>query len=300
MKRCQIFLSLATLLSCTLATSTQAAIEVYAENAAPGDSFSNAGGTNTGHDFDGSGSGWLYNNVRVNGVVGINTTYAKDGNGSVYFSTPPVASPGTTNGKADIEFYSAPVANVAGNFGPAANPSSILGSLATLTSLSYEWYRDATSTNSAAQHPSLRLLVSNGASTGYLVYEGAYNGQPTAATDTWVGADIVGSNFNLWSTGSLPSNAPGKGLYTTTLSDWQSFLTDFSVIGVSSGVGSGWGQFVGAVDNITFGFSGSETTYNFEVRDDGVVPEPGTLAVWSALGLCGSVVAWPTRRRVNG
>ncbi len=294
MERC-----LAALLTCTLVASSHAAIQVYSENTTPGDFFTNAGGTNTGHDFDGSGSAWLYNNVRAKGFVGINTTYARSGNGSAYFSTPAVASPGTTNGKADIEFYSDPVANVAGNFGPHASVASILGSLSDLTSLGYEWYRDASSTNSAVQHPSLRLLVSNGVKTGYLVYEGAYNGLLAAATNTWV-SDVVGSSSNLWSTGSLDAFVPGSGLYTSTLLEWQNYLTGYSVIGVSAGVGSGWGQFVGAVDNITFGFgTGSGTTYNFEVRPDGVVPEAATVVVWSFLGVCASIFAWRTRR-TNG
>jgi hypothetical protein len=57
------------------------------------------------------------------------------------------------------------------------------------------------------------------------------------------------------------------------------------VISVNAGIGSGWnGTFTGAVDNITFGFNGTYTTYNFEV-----VPEPASmLALGSGLiGLLG-------------
>jgi hypothetical protein len=57
------------------------------------------------------------------------------------------------------------------------------------------------------------------------------------------------------------------------------------VISVNAGIGSGWnGTFTGAVDNITFGFNGAYTTYNFEV-----VPEPASmLALGSGLiGLLG-------------
>jgi hypothetical protein len=291
MKRVNI--GVAILMAAALAAPSRAAIQVVnSEFPAPGDSFTNAGGVNTGHDFDGANSGWLYNNVRGGSVVGVNTTYPQSGNGSVFFST-------NGGSKADVEFYSSPVANPAGNYDPAASAASILGPLSGLTSLSYEWYRDSASTNNAIQHPSLRLLVSNGSQTGYLVYEGAYNGQAVAPTNTWVGADLVGSNYNLWSTGSLPVNAPGEGQYTMTLSDWQAFLTGYSVIGVSSGVGSGWdGNFRGAVDNITFGFgTAPATTYNFEVQAAGVVPEPMTLVVWSLLGACGTAFTWRTRRR---
>jgi hypothetical protein len=286
-------LTLAALLaSCLGGVPTYAAIE-YANNPAPGDSFTNAGGTNIGQAI--AGSNWYYNNVRANGVVGINTTYARSGNGSVFMSTPAVASPGTTNGKADIEFYATAAANSAGNF----NATSILGTLGQLSSLSYEWYRDSSSTNAAVQHPALRLQVFDTISNafGYLVFERAYNSLPTPV-DTWTADDVFGNNYRMWSTGSLPDSGVTVG--ARTLGEWIADFPAYVVTGVSSGVGSGWGQFSGAVDNITFGFgTAPPTTYNFEVRADGVVPEPHTIAVWSLLGLCGSSMAWRSRRQAN-
>jgi len=63
------------------------------------------------------------------------------------------------------------------------------------------------------------------------------------------------------------------------------------VISVNAGFGSGWpNTFVGAVDNITFGFNGQYTTYNFEV-----VPEPASMLVLGS-GLV-SMMALRRRRK---
>ena len=61
------------------------------------------------------------------------------------------------------------------------------------------------------------------------------------------------------------------------------------MLGVSAGVGSGWDTLQGAVDDITVGFGGASTTYNFEV-----VPEPATVALVGA-GLMGLLMV--VRRR---
>jgi hypothetical protein len=63
-----------------------------------------------------------------------------------------------------------------------------------------------------------------------------------------------------------------------TIPEWLNAASDANatlfVISVNAGIGSGWnGTFEGAVDNITFGFNGTYTTYNFEV-----VPEPASMA----------------------
>ena len=70
-------------------------------------------------------------------------------------------------------------------------------------------------------------------------------------------------------------------------------LGNYSVFGISSGVGSGWsGNFYGAVDNITLGFTGgTSTTFNFEV-----VPEPSSAALALTAGLAGLIEAIRRRR----
>jgi hypothetical protein len=64
------------------------------------------------------------------------------------------------------------------------------------------------------------------------------------------------------------------------------------ILGFSSGVGSGWGSFTGAVDNISWTINGVTTVNNFEVAAADV-PEPASVALLG-LGLMGLVAA---RRR---
>jgi hypothetical protein len=259
----------------------QATVTVYSQNPAPGDLFTNAGSTNQGQSF--GNPNWVYNNTRRDGSVGIRNNYPRSGNGSVYFNSP------DSLGKADIEYFADPVL-VGGNFVPNPfNPSSILGPLADLSHLSYEWYRDGSSTAPASLHPVLRLGIlrvnsDNTAAVGYLTFERVYNGFGAAPTDSWQSDDIVSNNYKLWATASL-----GFGEVFKTIPEWVSAANAVGatlyVISVNAGIGSGWnGTFEGAVDNITFGFNGTYTTYNFEV-----VPEPASmLALGSGLiGLLG-------------
>lgn len=255
----------------SLVVSASAQMTVFSNaGALPGDSFTNAGGTNTGQAV--GTTGWHYNNVRNSGIVGINNTYARSGDGSLYFET--TIGPSGASSKADAEFFRSSAANGAGNF----TATSSLGALSALTSLSYDWYRDSTSSASSVQHAALRLQVVSADLTqsGYLIFERAYNGS-VVPTDTWNSDDIFANRttFNMWSTGSLPGAFSN---FTTTLDQWMNSSMNYQVIGVSTGVGSGWGPFRGAVDNVQFGFAGANTTYNFEA-----VPEPMTMTVM-ALG----------------
>jgi len=186
---------------------------------------------------------------------------------------------------------------VGGNFVPNPfNPSSILGRLADLSHLSYEWYRGNSSTTTAHLHPVLRLGIlrvnsDNTAAVGYLTFERVYNGFGAAPIGSWQSDDIVSNNYKLWATASLGFGDPNDDINEVlkTIPEWVSAANDANatlyVISVNAGIGSGWnGTFTGAVDNITFGFGGNYTTYNFEV-----VPEPASmLALGSGLiGLLG-------------
>jgi hypothetical protein len=266
----------------------QTTVTVYSQNPAPGDLFTNTGSTNQGQGF--GNPNWVYNNTRGGGSVGIRTNYPRSGNGSVYFNSPGIS------GKADIEYFADPVL-VGGNFVPNPfNPSSILGPLADLSHLSYEWYRDGSSTAPASLHPVLRLGIlrvnsDNTAAVGYLTFERVYNGFGAAPTNSWQSDNIIGSNYGLWATASLGFGDPDVNFSQVfkTIPEWVSAASAVGatlyVISVNAGIGSGWnGTFIGAVDNITFGFNGTYTTYNFEV-----VPEPASmLALGSGLiGLLG-------------
>jgi hypothetical protein len=266
----------------------QATVTVYSQNPAPGDSFTNGGLINLGQSF--GNPNWVYNNTRGGGSVGIRNNHPRSGNGSVYFN-----SPGSL-GKADIEYFASPV-NAGGNFAPNPyDPSSILGSLAALSHLSYEWYRDGSSTAPDFLHPVLRLGIlrvnqDNTFALGYLVFERVYNGFGAAPIGSWQSDNIIGSNYKLWATASLGFGNPNDDISQVlkTIPDWVSAASarnaTLFVISVNAGIGSGWnGTFTGAVDNITFGFGGNYTTYNFEV-----VPEPASMAALGSglIGLLG-------------
>ncbi len=262
---------------------------VFSNNGNPGDLFSNAGGSNQGQAV--VGSSWYYNNVRNSGSVGINTTYARSGNGSAFLGGTQDSS------KADIELLPGGF-NFGGNFVSTGS----LGTLGALNSLSYEWYRDSSSTARADLHPVIRLLIDADGNLnttndrGGLVFERAYNGGGVV-TNQWVTENIFsynsGAGANMWTFGAGMSFAQLG--YGVTLSGWQAGAGTISgssaIIGISLGIGSGWGgSFAGAVDNVSFGFTGGAAyTFNFEV-----VPTPGAMAL---LGLGGLVAA--RRRRTQ-
>lgn len=282
------------MLACASAFSSAAV--VFSNNTTPGDAFTNVWNINTGQAVTGSG-GWYYNNVRNSGVVGINNTYARSGNGSAYLETK--FGPSGSSSKADIEFLVNAAPNLFGNY----SAQGALCTLGQLASVSYEWYRDSVSTASSWLHPSLRILLDadgNLATTndrGGLVFERAYNvGTVPVATDTWV-SDSITSTTKLWNFGLGVGNEFGG--YDKTLSDWINGFTvgttnsplsaNSLVLGFSSGVGSGWGPFKGAVDNIGYTLTnGQGASYNFEVAGEPVVPGPAA-ALPMALGLLASL-----------
>ena len=269
-----LFVTLLSAANVTYATT------VLANNPAPGDAFTNPTGVNVGQAV--GSSGWYYNNVRKGATVGVSTINPRSGNGSVSFSSP-------SNGKADIEYLPGAI-SIAGNYVSTAS----LGTFSLLNLMAYDWYRNGTSLAVASQQPSLRVLLdadgdlSTTSDRGGLVFERVYNSLSTPL-DQWQ-TDTISASTNLWNFGlglgfAYDVNANGYA-YDSTLLDWQNFLPRAKIIGFSSGVGSGWNSFSGAVDNISWTIAGVSTLSNFEVESAATVPEPATFALLG-MGLLG-------------
>ena len=205
---------------------------------------------------------WQQQNVGGSGSVGITNSYARSGNGSAAFT----GVDGTS--KADLEIYfSTPIA------------------LSSVTALSYDVFRAASSTAAPHLTNSLRLLIGDAANTyrAYLIFEPVYNGFPTSAPiaeDSWYTFSIDTST-TFWSNNNnlaKPAGVADCGIGCfSSLAAWSAANPGYTVLGLSTGTGSGFsGSYAGAVDNIAFTAGGNTRSWNFEVA---AVPEPATWAM---------------------
>ncbi len=246
----------------------------------PGTQFTNAGPSNAADPACPANGSWCARNVRNNGAAGITTALPRSGNGSIQFNGPTGQSY-----KADFEHY-------------LAAPDRF--TLSSLQSFGYDWYRSSTSTAPNHLAPSVRLILSD---FSYLVYEPALNGTPkntifAQPTNAWQ-TNVFGDNGYVWWTAEGTQLAYSIADWKTgrTAANGRSLNGSATVIGFSTGVGSGWsGSFDGAVDNVTYQTSAMNqaTTFNFETQS--VVPEPSTYALF-ATGLVGLLVVRRRRQR---
>ncbi len=147
--------------------------------------------------------------------------------------------------------------------------------LADIDDIEYATYRASSSTNPAAQYPSINLEIDTDGSIGVdafstLVYEPVYPYGPGAlATDTWQTWDTMAPSTTAfgggwWSTRDIP----GVCAFNCFVS-WDTIVAnnpDAIVLGgFGVNAGSGWnGTFSGAADQLSITVLGSETVYDFE------------------------------------
>jgi hypothetical protein len=195
--------------------------------------------------------GWMLTDQRNSGNAVINGTHPQSGNGSLYFTS--------TSGSDKADFtYSAGGAS--------------LGNLADLTNISYDVYRESGSTSAGHLAPSMRIIFATSAGINYLVWEPTYNGVSTVPTDVWTSFNATSGNWWLRQPGFTVEE------YNHSLAYWlaDARVGNVAILGINTGVGSGWnGTYGGAVDNVRLAIGSSDTTWNFEASAASAVPEPG-------------------------
>lgn len=235
--------------------------------AAAGLSFASAAGAETvtqvGTTY--SAGTWYQSEATSGGTAAITSDLPRSGNGSAYFTTSNDSSKGT------LQYY-------LGALGTTGVE------LSTLTSVSFDFIRAASSMNNANLAPVLRLnITKDNAFAGSLVFENVYQTQGAAPT-SWTTLTATLDSGIFWATNAkLGATQAAANGGQQTLRQWlDSDVNKGSVLrvnGVNIGVGSGFGaaSFAGAVDNVNLQFSGGQqVSANFEVA---AVPEPATWAM---------------------
>lgn len=253
--------------------TTSNATTVYSLNNIPGD-FANSG-SNPGHTFLGA-SGWAYRDLAGSATIGVNTNHANSGNGSGYFESLDSSGQGT------LAHYMPGNTNFGGLVGNH-------GTLSSLTALSFEHFRESSSTSGGNAVIKLELQNVSGGGYGQLVFDFAESGL-TPTGDAWDFIDIMSnsSTYKFRGTSGLGALAGGTFNYNT-LDWWIGQAGSWDIVTVNFGIGSGeTGIFKGAVDNLHMVSGTGTLDANFEA-----VPEPCTMI---ALGL-GAVAALRKRTK---
>ncbi|TVQ76479.1 MAG: hypothetical protein EA380_08660 [Phycisphaeraceae bacterium] len=226
--------------------------------------------------------GWGDLDTRTGGSSTLSSERPRNGNGSLRMAYDSAIA-GTSQAKA----------SVIGGLGIGV-PFGRVGDLVDGGSLTYDWYRDGSSTTVAYQFVQIKLHVANATGApALLVWEGVYNGIANATTDAWVDdQETVDGNWWIRSGGTnfdvaggfqslnwfLQGNTVMNGGSTSLVLDF-----DTVILGIELGVGSGLsGTFIGYADDVTLAFgNGVSFNYNFEI------PAPGAIALALLAGVAG-------------
>lgn len=263
---------------------------VYSNNLTPGDYFTNAGGSAANQALtNGIGGGVVgtYRETKNGATVGINTTQARSGNGSAWFS-----AVGNANSKSEVALSTA--------FSPAGDSGGVLGSFDSLSAFSADLYTQSSNIGNQSAIVRLELFsaTDGGGRYGQLIFDTAWSPGHfgTFNYGTWNSVDMFANSGSTWLRASSGINAAyGAGVGVDngerTLADWMVQLggKGYNVISINAGIGSFNGSFEGGVDNLGLGFGGNNKVYNFEV-----VPEPASIC---AIGL--GALALIRRRRAK-
>lgn len=264
---------------------------VFSNNLTPGDYFTNASATPANQmlsNFNGpNGEVATYRETKNGSTVGINTTMARNGNGSVWFSA------NGTGQKAEIALST--------SFNAIGDSTGSLGLFDSMSALSADLYTQSSSIANQASVVRIELFsaTDGGGRYGSLVFDTSWSPSHygTFAFGQWNNVNLMGNAGTTWLRATSGINtAYGAGVGVDngerTLADWMTQLGNkgYNVISVNSGIGTFDGSFEGGMDNLAIGFGGNTTTHNFEV-----VPEPASIA---AIGL-GAIALIARRRRTK-
>lgn len=262
--------------------SAPAQVTVFS-NGPTGDNFTVAANAFQGElltSFTGpNNSQWAYRDVKGGATVGVNTNFARSGNGSVYMTS------SSSLAQLNIGLLANPVS-------PAGNPTSngVFAPLNTLSALSIDMFTSNAST--AGLTPVVRFEMFNPTGTAgvnsflQLIFDPLANGL-TFNQGSWNSFDIF-ANKNTYTLTATSGSGSAFQVGAQTLDWWMNNTpSNMFVYSMNAGVGSGMSPFFeGAIDNFGIGFGGANAVYNFEA-----VPEPGTLSVLA-------LAAWLKRRRM--